>query len=313
MERLPHDRSHLLCHDGELEGPTELFLDSIDRWLKAIVADDTATDEGSGEAVQGMVFSKDAGTISGRPPIERLVESHFPSCVIEWFVSEGGRVSKSDQILSLTGPSSSVLKCERFLLNLLGRMSGISTSTAEWVGSSAGIGIACTRKTAWGLLDKWAVNVGGGLTHRLSRSDALMIKENDLAVQEPNYKDICMATKSVIESIDLGLHSSFTVVEVSEPRQAFAAAKAWSAVQLNRGGSEPVVLLLDNLGPSICESIHRELVGMALRRLCILEGSGGITKPDLESWASSGVDVVSTSEVNMAARPLDVSMMVGEN
>ena len=64
-------------------------------------------------------------------------------------------------------------------------MSGIATNTASWVSQAGSMGVACTRKTDWGLLDKWAVHVGGGLTHRLSRADALMIKENDLAALAP--------------------------------------------------------------------------------------------------------------------------------
>ncbi len=312
VERLPHDRSHLLCHNREAQKPTELFKESIDRWLGAIVSDDSATDSRAGVPVRGAVFAKGDGTVAGRPPIERLVGRHFPSCEIEWFVSEGGKVSKTQKILALNGPSSSVLSCERILLNLLGRMSGIATATADWVEESGDIGIACTRKTAWGLMDKWAVHVGGGLTHRLCRSDALMIKENDLAVVESGGEDDCLAIKSVVESIDLDEHASFTVLEVRRDTQAFAAAKAWSECQSNRGGDEPVTLLLDNLGPSECEKIHDELVRIGLRSQCILEGSGGVKRMDLKSWSASGVDVLSTSEVNMEATQLDVSMMVGE-
>ena len=162
VERLPHDRSHLLCHNREAQKPTERFKESIDRWRGAIVSDDSATDSRAGVPVRGTVFAKGDGTVAGRPPIERLVGRHFPSCEIEWFVSEGGKVSKPQKILALNGPSSSVLSCERILLNLLGRMSGIATATADWVEESGDIGIACTRKTAWGLMDKWAVHVGGG-------------------------------------------------------------------------------------------------------------------------------------------------------
>ena len=310
--RLPHDRSHLLCHDGDHRKPTDLFQGSIDRWLEAIVSDDSAIDERSGVEVEGVVFSKGEGCVAGRPPIDRLVERHFPSCEIEWVVSEGGRVSEKDKILTLTGPSSSVLSCERILLNLLGRMSGIATATAAWVKDSGKIGIACTRKTAWGLLDKWAVHVGGGLTHRLSRSDALMIKENDLAVFDTKENDADVVVRSVVESIDFGSDGSFAILEVSEDIQAFAAADAWSECQSRRGGGDPLVLLLDNLGPSKCEAIHYELIRVGLRNLCILEGSGRVSKQDLKSWATSGVDVLSTSEINMASTLLDVSMIVGD-
>ena len=73
-----------------------------------------------------------------------------------------------------------MLAIERPVLNVLGQLSGIATHMKQW-SAIAPRQIACTRKTIWGLLDKWAVHMGGGLTHRLSKQDAMMVKENDLA------------------------------------------------------------------------------------------------------------------------------------
>jgi nicotinate-nucleotide pyrophosphorylase len=138
-----------------------------------------------------------------------------------------------------------------------------------------------------------------------------MIKENDLMVLEPE-KDSVSAIRSVISSIDFELHSAFTVLEVSELEQATAAAKSWSEEQNHRGSEDRIVLLLDNMGPRACGEVDEELRSMNLRGWCILEGSGGILKGGLPDWASiSGVDLVSSSEVNMAARSMDISMIVG--
>ena len=311
MGSLPHDRSHLLIQPEGSEAPTELFRKSITRWLIAHLSDDLASDEGSGDVVESMAYSKGEGVVCGKVPIDVLIEDFFPSCNINWFVGDGDRISTGDKILSLSGPSASVLSCERVLLNILGRLSGIATLTSEWVREADGVEVACTRKTSWGLLDKWAVHVGGGLTHRLSRSDALMIKENDLVVSSPDGEPE-NSIPAAISSIDLEANAKFTVIEVQDSSQAILAARAWSQSQKTRGGTEPIVILLDNMRPSECGSTGESLKSLGLREWCILEGSGGIKREDLQSWkAVSGVDVVSSSEVNMNSGAFDFSMLIG--
>ncbi len=310
--RLPHDRAHRLCEPGIPKIPTKLFQESIARWLNAHISDDMASDEGTGEVVEAVAYSKRDGVVCGKFPIDELIRDYFPSCKVSWFVEEGERVSEGNGILSLTGPSASVLSCERVLLNILGRMSGIATLTSEWVSTAEGIRIACTRKTAWGLMDKWAVHVGGGLTHRLSREDALMIKENDLAIIEPNG-DSQSCIPSVIASIDFDSNAKFTVLEVQDSAQAISAVTAWSEIQKIRNGIERIVILLDNMGPMECGKADEELRKIGLREWCILEGSGGVRRVDLQTWVDiSGVDVISSSEVNMGSQQLDISMLIGD-
>jgi nicotinate-nucleotide pyrophosphorylase (carboxylating) len=258
-----------------------------------------------------MAYSKGEGVVCGKVPIDVLIEDFFPSCNINWFVGDGDRISTGDKILSLIGPSASVLSCERVLLNILGRLSGIATLSSEWVREAGKVGVACTRKTSWGLLDKWAVHVGGGLTHRLSRSDALMIKENDLVASSPDGEPE-NSIPIAISSIDLEANAKFTVIEVQDPSQAILAARVWSQSQKARNGTEPIVILLDNMGPSECGSTGESLKSLGLREWCILEGSGGVKREDLPSWmAVSGVDVVSSSEVNMNSGTFDFSMLIG--
>ena len=217
-----------------------------------------------------------------------------------------------DEVLRISGPSNEILRCERILLNLLGRMSGVATNTQRWVSEARDIGIACTRKTDWGLLDKWAVHVGGGLTHRLSRADALMIKENDLASLAPGISDECTAVGIAVEGIDMASHAEFVVVEVRDECQALAASRKWDEMQIDLGGCERIVLLLDNMTPDMCALIHSSLVEEGLREWCILEGSGGVVFDDLKKWQASGVDLVSTSALNRGVAPLDLSMKVVE-
>jgi nicotinate-nucleotide pyrophosphorylase len=105
----------------------------------------------------------------------------------------------------------------------------------------------------------------------------------------------------------------FTVIEVQDSDQAILAANAWSEIQKTRNGLEPLVILLDNMGPSACGRTDKELRRLELREWCILEGSGGVNRGDLPAWASiSGADVISSSEVNMGSKPLDFSMLIGD-
>ena len=197
------------------------------------------------------------------------------------------------------------------MLNILGRLSGITTRTSEWVSESGDVSIACTRKTAWGLMDKWAVHVGGGLTHRLSRTDALMIKENDLSVIG-SKDDVESAISSTISSIDFEKSAGFVVIEVQDSAQAISAAESWSENQKIRGREERIVILLDNMGPDECRSAEILLRESGLRDWCILEGSGGVTLDGLHAWIeSSMVDVISSSSVNMGVPSLDLSMLIG--
>ena len=240
-----------------------------------------------------------------------LFSEWFPSCDLIWNVEEGQDITVGSQILSISGPSDSVLSCERVVLNILGRLSGITTRTSEWVSESGDVSIACTRKTAWGLMDKWAVHVGGGLTHRLSRTDALMIKENDLSVIG-SKDDVGSAISSAISSIDFEKSAGFVVIEVQDSAQAISAAESWSENQKIRGREERIVILLDNMGPDECRSTEILLRESELRDWCILEGSGGVTLDGLHTWIeSSMVDVISSSSVNMGVPSLDLSLLIG--
>lgn len=308
---MPHDRSHLLIDTGSPNSPTRLFRESICRWLDAQISDDCASDAGIGEIVDSIVFSKSYGVFCGKIVIEIMIESYFPSCSIIWNVEEGEQVSNRDRILTLKGPSSSILSCERILLNIIGRMSGVATLTSEWAREAGGIEIACTRKTAWGLIDKWAVHIGGGLTHRLSRKDALMIKENDLSVNSAKMDPID-SIPSFISKLDLDSENTFTTMEVQNPEQAIVAVRAWAKRQKTNRELGQIVILLDNMGPVECRIADQKLRSLGLRGDCILEGSGGIKRGDLSDWRDSGVDVISSSEINMGSKSLDFSMLVGD-
>ena len=324
VARLPHDRSELLWSGGE---PTTLFLNSIDRWVDAMVADEHGGGVGPDGLAEAFIIAKAPGILCGQPVAERLLERHFPECSIKWEFVEGdsarwsdipGPTSEVEKIMAsvgalawLQGPAVDILRLERIVLNLLGRLSGIATNTARWVAAAHPMQVAATRKTEWGLLDKWAIHIGGGLTHRLDRSDALMLKDNDLAAMTGKGEDDLGAIRRVVSSIGMDEHAGFAVVEVQSVEQSVAAAAAWGSSQSTRGGDEKLVLLLDNMGATGAGESQRALSKAGLRWLCILEGSGGIVLESLGDWSESGVDLVSSSALNRGVAPLDMSMLIG--
>ena len=304
---LPHDRSRLLVDGGV---PSEIFSHSMDRWIETMLADDVSEEGGTNNFVRGKLIAKEKGVICGQFVINRLLGKHAPNCSYDWKISEGEPVKEKELILQIYGISSEILKVERVMLNLLGRLSGISTTTSEWVSDSNGLQLACTRKTEWGILDKWAVHIGGGLTHRLFRSDALMLKENDFASAIESGEDQNDSIKKLISEINLEKNSKFTVIEVQNINEAILAAQTWSEKQRENSTSDSVVLLLDNMGPMNARIVVTELEKLDLRKWCILEGSGGIKKDIISEWSSSGVDLISTSAMNRGVKPLDISLII---
>ena len=306
---LPHDRGHLLWTAED--GVSRMLLSSMDRWVSAILADDDIDSPffGSSESIDATILAKGDGIIAGTAMVDHLIQIWAPSVQINWRASDGKKVSNGEEIANLTGCRETVLLIERSVLNILGHLSGIATETKKWA-SKAAKQIACTRKTTWGLLDKWAVHLGGGLTHRLTRKDALMIKENDLAsmgsLGDSNEKKIA----ELITSLDLTQLQSFIVIEVRTEKEAITAAAIWQ--QTHENVETKPVIMLDNFGPERCKDMVIQLEDMGLRNTVFLEASGNITFDTLDEWFECGVDVISTSAINRGVKPLDISMIIGD-
>ena len=306
---IPHDRGHLLWTAED--GVSRMLLSSMDRWVTAILADDDIDNPmfGSSETIDATIIAKGDGIVAGTAMIDHLIQIWAPSIQVNWRASDGKKVSNGEEIANLTGCRETILLIERSILNILGHLSGIATETKKWA-SKAAKQIACTRKTTWGLLDKWAVHLGGGLTHRLTRNDALMIKENDLASMgdsdDGNEKKIA----ELIQSLDLSQLESFIEIEVRNEKEAITAAAMWQ--QSHQGIDGKLVVMLDNFGPERCKEMVAQLEDMGLRNAVLLEASGNITFETLDEWFECGVDVISTSAINRGVKPLDISMIVGD-
>jgi nicotinate-nucleotide pyrophosphorylase (carboxylating) len=211
-------------------------------------------------------------------------------------VRDGQEVPAGTIILEVSGSGSALLKGERVLLNLLSHMSGVATATAELVNIAKKNGgstrIACTRKTLPGLryFEKRAVELGGGDTHRLRLDDAVLIKDNHLALAGSITKSVRKAKASV----------SFTKkieVEATSPDQAVEAGLA---------GAD--IVLLDNMTPQQVKKSVSLLEAKNLRDHLLVEVSGGITRENLPGYVKTGVDVISVGSITHSAKAIDMSL-----
>jgi nicotinate-nucleotide pyrophosphorylase (carboxylating) len=290
-----------------------MLISSIDRWTSALLADDGIDMPfmGGSENVEATIIAKDSGILAGCAAVDHMLQIWAGGLQISWSHGEGRSISSGDEIATIYGDKDAILGMERTILNILGQLSGIATEAKKW-SSIAPKQIACTRKTIWGLLDKWAVHLGGGLTHRLSKQDAKMIKENDLAVMYPELDSNGARISKYLSEVDPSECGAFLEVEVREEKEAIMAAFTWSERRMI-DGYDRLVIMLDNFSPERCKAVADELTEMGLREHVVLEASGGIVLGSLEDWRECGLDVLSTSTINRGTSPLDLSMLMNEN
>ncbi len=242
----------------------------------------------------GTVICKERAVVAGLS--ESIILLKLLGCEGKPKVRDGQKVPAGTIILDASGSGSSLLKVERVLLNLLSHMSGVATATAELVNIAKKNGsstrIACTRKTLPGLryFEKRAVELGGGDTHRLRLDDAVLIKDNHLALAGSITESVRKAKSKV----------SFTrkiEVEATTPDHAVEAALA---------GAD--IVLLDNMTPQEAKKSVRLLEARKLRDRLLIEVSGGITRENLADYVQTGVDVISVGSITHSAKAIDMSL-----
>ncbi len=303
---LPHNRSSAFY--DEKSNFSQRFNESIHLWSTALLNDDgiIVPIQSNSEIVSAKIISKEDGIFVGKEIINHLCNYWTPNLEFKWNFSEGDIISSGDILVDIKGDKNQLLKIERPILNIIGRLSGIGTTTSNWI-NKCQIPIASTRKTTWGLLDKWAVHMGGALTHRLDRNDALMLKENDLAAQYPEVSSI-ERIRYALENINIKNIGAFVIVEVRNHEEANMAAKTWNKLQ----NKQPLTIMLDNIDVEECDKIIDTISNLQLECKIYFEASGGITLENLKDWNESLVDVISTSSIHRGTRPLDISLLFEE-
>ncbi|PWV98771.1 nicotinate-nucleotide pyrophosphorylase [carboxylating] [Hoeflea marina] len=236
--------------------------------------------------------SREAGVIAGLPLAAAAFRIIDPAVSFEALVADGDRVEPGAMLARISGPARAVLSAERVALNYLMHLSGIASYTAQFADLIADTGarVTCTRKTIPGLraLEKYAVRCGGGSNHRFGLDDAILIKDNHIAVAG-GIAQALRAAKAYAG------HLIRIEIEVDTLEQ-FAEV-------LQEGAD---VALLDNMGPEML----REAVAMNAGRLT-LEASGNVSIHTIRAIAETGVDFISTSKITMAAPTLDIGLDIG--
>jgi len=235
------------------------------------------------------IVARQDGVVAGLPVAAYVFEVVGQGRLrVEFGTQDGTRVIAGEVLATVRGPVRDILAAERTALNLLGHLSGIATLTRRWVDAVAGTGaqVRDTRKTLPGLraLEKYAVRMGGGVNHRMSLSDAALVKDNHVAT-----------AGGVVAAFELvrAAHPELPLeVEVDTVEQARAVIDA---------GAE--LVLLDNMAPARL----REVVAYAAGRVR-LEASGGLRLDGARAVAESGVDYLAVGALTHSAPVLDIGL-----
>jgi nicotinate-nucleotide pyrophosphorylase (carboxylating) len=272
--------------------------------IEAVVAQALAEDIGHGDlttqtaipaAVQSTahIVTREAGVVAGLPVVIAVFHQLDPRLKVLLHVDDGATVAAGTKLATVVGSARSILSGERVALNLLQRLSGIATMTAQYVAAVANTKakILDTRKTTPGLraLEKYAVRVGGGYNHRFGLYDGVMLKDNHLAILAAQGIDLVSAIKQVRQHLGPTVQIE---VEVESVDAAIAAAEA---------GAD--LILLDNMPLDQLRLAVQAIAGRAKT-----EASGGVTLQTVRAIAETGVDYISVGALTHSVRALDIGL-----
>lgn len=274
--------------------------ESLEQRIKSALAEDIgAGDITAGSVVKydhhsrAEIVAKQPGVISGIEVAEMVFHQLEPRVDVLNQAKDGAWVEEGETLVVLEGSGSVILQAERTALNFLGRMSGISTLTREYVKAVEGTGVRIldTRKTIplWRDIEKYAVRIGGGMNHRMGLYDMVLIKENHIRWAG----GISEAVKRSVDTLRRNQPATAIEVEIRNPDELNEVL----AYDVDR-------VLLDNMIP--------EEVRIAVQKTngeVEVEVSGGITLDNIRSYAETGVDYISVGALTHSAGAFDVSLL----
>jgi nicotinate-nucleotide pyrophosphorylase (carboxylating) len=246
--------------------------------------------------VKAKIISREAGILSGVELSSSIFQEFSIKTIIRKFDGEG--VVTDETVMEIEGDARTILSIERTVLNIIMRMSGISTITRKLVEIVRKVDnrviVAGTRKTTPGLqfFEKEAIRLGGGDTHRFRLDDSILIKDNHIAIVGSVEKAVEKAKKYV----------SFTKkveVEVESTGDALEAVIS---------GAD--IVMLDNMDPNEVKNVVTVLDNKKLRNKILIEVSGGINPDNILDYAKTGIDVISTGYITHSARSLNMSLEI---
>lgn len=240
------------------------------------------------ERAEVDLIAKEEGIICGLDIFKRVFEI-LGEVEVDMFVKDGDLVKNTMVIGKVTGNAGNILIGERIALNLLQRMSGIATLTNKYVKKLEGFNtqILDTRKTTPNLrvLEKYAVKIGGGVNHRFSLSDGILIKDNHIGYAGGIKEAIKLAKKnsSFVRKIEVETETEEQVLEALEE------------------GAD--IIMLDNMSPDLARDMVKLINGRALT-----ECSGNITLDTVADYGKIGVDYISSGELTHSVKSFDISL-----
>jgi len=243
---------------------------------------------------EGILVAKDSFVVCGLVDVAGPVFSvQNPAVEIVEAVEDGGRAAAGDILMRVRGPVVDLLKAERVALNLVQRLCGIATLTAEFVKRvrPLPVRIVDTRKTTPGLrvFEKYAVRAGGGQNHRMNLSDGILIKDNHIAA--------CGSIKTAVERVRAKKpHTLQIEVETADLQQVEECLAA---------GVD--IIMLDNMEIATMRQAVQLVAGRAL-----IEASGGVRLENVRAIAETGVDIISIGALTHSAPAVDISMRIVE-
>ena len=268
--------------------------------VKAALAEDlaggvdvTSTATISADAqLQAEFVARESGIVAG-VEMAQAVLTEVGVAGIEVLVQEGAAVNAGDVLIRVSGNARAILLAERTALNFLGHLSGIATLTNKWVNAIAGTNceVRDTRKTTpgWRELEKFAVRMGGGTNHRMSLSDAALIKDNHIAAAG--------GVKAAFNAVRSEFPTAPIEIEVDTLEQLAEVLPL-----------KPDLVLLDNMSPEQCRAAVSLVAGQTK-----LEASGGITLELARSYAETGVDYLAIGALTHSAKNFDIGLDVRSN
>jgi nicotinate-nucleotide pyrophosphorylase (carboxylating) len=266
------------------DATSQACIDSMQRASATIIAKQDCVLSGLG-CIQPIldVYAQLDGHVTSHPDVRSSPE-----------IFDGVRLRKGQTVAVIRHNARVILSCERLILNIMQRMSGIATATRHYVDAVAGTKavILDTRKTVPGLrlLDKWAVRCGGGTNHRLDLSDGILIKNNHIALAGGAVPALETALRNRRNNMPVEIE----VRSLEEFDQAL------------QHGAEAI--LLDNMGPEQVREAVERVAG--LDRKVPLEASGGINLSNIRAYAEAGVDFISIGALTHSVPAVDMSMRV---
>lgn len=273
-------------------------MQQIDAIISNALAEDIHTGDITTQALQlksgnvsGVLKAKEDLIVCGLNVAARVFSLLDKESAFTSRHADGDFVPSGAVIADVTGDASSLLQGERVALNLLQRMSGVATLTAQYVKAVAGtkVRIVDTRKTTPGLriLEKYAVRVGGGINHRTGLYDGVLIKENHIAAAGGIATAIIRARGYIPHTLKIEIETE-SLVDVKEALSAGAD-----------------IIMLDNMDLETMKEAVMLISGRAL-----VEASGGVNLSSVRAIAETGVDIISVGALTHSAPSMDISLLL---